>query len=73
MLKGSPKYAKNELLIGVTIGGDAAESVDNTHLLVVMRVRLLHKIGLYNLTNWNGLKKTARKTHENYSRLLRHF
>ena len=38
MLKGSPKYAKNELLIGVTIGGDAAESVDNTHLLVVMRV-----------------------------------
>ena len=37
--------------MAVTIGGDAEKSVKNTHLLVIMRMRLSHKIGLLNLTN----------------------
>ena len=39
------------------IGVDAAKSGNNTNLLVIMRVRLLHKIGLLNLKNWNLFKK----------------
>ena len=41
----------------VTIGGDAAKSGKNTHLLVVMRVRLSQKIGLLDLTNRTRFKK----------------
>ena len=37
--------------MGVKIGGDAAKIGKNTHLLVVMRVRLLQNIGLLDLTN----------------------
>ena len=37
--------------MGVIIGVDAAKSGNNTHLLVVVRVSLLQKIGLTNLTN----------------------
>ena len=37
--------------MGVTIGGDAAKIGMNTHLLVVMRVRLSQKIGLLDLEN----------------------
>ena len=43
--------------MGVTIGGDAAKSGKNTHLLVIMRVRLLQKIGLLDLTNRTRFKK----------------
>ena len=43
--------------MGVTIGGDAEKSGKNTHLLVVMCVRLLQNIGLLDLTNWNQFKK----------------
>ena len=42
--------------MGVTIGYDAAKSVKNTHLLVIMRVRLLQKIGLLDLTNRTRLR-----------------
>ena len=45
------------LAIGVKIGGDAAEIGKNTHLLVIMRVRLLQKIGLFDLINWTQFKK----------------
>ena len=37
--------------MGVTIGYDAVKSGKNTHLLVIMRVGLLHKIGLLDLAN----------------------
>ena len=48
--------------MGVTIGRDATKSGNNTHLLVIMLVRISHKIGMYNLANRTGLKKlTARK------------
>ena len=43
--------------MGVTIGGDAAKIVKNTHLLVVMRVRLSQKISLIILTNRTRFKK----------------
>ena len=41
----------------VIIGGDAAKSGQNTHLLVIMRMRVWKKIGLRDLTNWTGFKK----------------
>ena len=43
--------------MGVTIGCDAAKSGKNTNLLVIMCVRLYHKIGLIDLTNRNRFKK----------------
>ena len=39
------------------IGGSAANSGKNTPLLVIMRVRLLQKIGLPDLTNRTQFKK----------------
>ena len=39
VLEGGWKSTKNGLAMGVTIGGDAAKSVKNTHLLVIMLVR----------------------------------
>ena len=47
--------------MGVKIGGDAAKSDKNTHLLVIIRVRLLDIIGLLDLVNWTRFKKTAIK------------
>ena len=38
-------------------GGGAAKTGKNTHLSVIMRVRLSHKIGLNNLMNWNVFRK----------------
>ena len=49
MLEGGRKSAKYGLAMGVTIGGDAAKSGKNTHLLSSgynARERILHKIGL---------------------------
>ena len=43
--------------MGVKIGFNAEKSAKNTHLVVVMRVRLSHNIGLINLTNRTQLKK----------------
>ena len=43
--------------MGVIIGGDDAKSDKKTHLLVVMRVRLLQNIDLLDLTNWTQFKK----------------
>ena len=43
--------------MGVTIGCDAAKSGKNTHLLVVIRMRIFQKIGLLDLTNHNRFKK----------------
>ena len=43
--------------MGVTIAGDAAKSVKNTHLLVMMRMRLLLKIVLVDFTNRIQFKK----------------
>ena len=37
--------------MGVTIGGGAAKIGKNTHLLVVIHVRLSQKIGPLNMTN----------------------
>ena len=47
-----PQIFKNSLEMGLKIDGDADKSGKNTHLLVIMRTRLLHKIGLTDLTNW---------------------
>ena len=46
VLEGECKSTKIGLAMGVTFGGDAAKSGKNTHLLVLMRVRLPQKIGL---------------------------
>ena len=43
--------------MGVTIGGDAEKSDKNTHLLVIMRMRLSQKFGLLDLTNRSRFKK----------------
>ena len=43
--------------MGVKMGGDAAKSGKNTHLLVLIRVRLSHNIGLLDLTNRTQSKK----------------
>ena len=56
MLEGGRKYEKIGLVIGVTIGGDAAKSGNNTHLLVMMRVGILKKFGLRNLMRWSQFK-----------------
>ena len=40
VLEGGHKSTKNGIAMGVKIGGDAAKSVKNTHLLVIMRARL---------------------------------
>ena len=53
--KGLQIY-KKRLEMGVTIGVDSAISGKNTHLLVIMHVRLLQKIGLLYLTNRNQFK-----------------
>ena len=43
--------------MGVKIGNYAAKSGNNTHLLVIMRVRLSQKIGLLDLTTRTRFKK----------------
>ena len=43
--------------MGVKIGHDAAKSGKNTHLLVIICVRISQKIGLLDLINHNGFKK----------------
>ena len=56
VLGGDGKSTKIGLAMGVTIGGDDAKSGKNTHLLVVIHVRLLQKIGLTDLTNRTRFK-----------------
>ena len=46
--------------MGVTIGYNAAKSGKKNHLLVIMRLRLLQKIGLIDLTNWTRLRTILR-------------
>ena len=43
--------------MGVTIGGDAAKSGKDTHLSVVMSMRISQNIGLLDLTNRTRFKK----------------
>ena len=43
--------------MGVEIGGAAAKIGNKTPLLVIMRMRLLQKIGLQNLKNRTWFKK----------------
>ena len=57
MLEVERKSTKIGLAKGVTIGGNAAKSGKNTHLLVVMCVRLPQNIGLPDLTNRTRFKK----------------
>ena len=57
MLLVGRKSTKNGLTMGVTIGGDAEKSGENTHLLVIMRMRLSQKIDLLDLTNRTQFKK----------------
>ena len=59
-MEGEQKSTKFRLAMEVTIGGDAAKSGKDTHLLVVMRMRLLHKIGPIHLINWTQFKKGNR-------------
>ena len=50
----------------VSIGGAAAKNDKNAYLLLIMRVRLSHKIGLHNLMNHNRFQKeTARNNVQN--------
>ena len=51
---------KNGLAMGVTIGGNAAKSGNNTNLLVIMRLGLSQKIGLHSLTDWTRKMETDR-------------
>ena len=51
MLEGGQKSTNIGLEIGVAIGVDATKSGKNNNLLVIMRVRLLQKDGLCELTN----------------------
>ena len=51
LLEGVRKSTKIGLAMGVKIGGDSAKSGKNTHLLVIMHVRLSHKIGLLDSTD----------------------
>ena len=57
MLEGEHKSTKNGLSMGVKIGGDAENSGKKNHLLVIMHVRLSHKIGLLDLANGTLSKK----------------
>ena len=50
-LEGDHKSTKIGLAMGVIIGGDDAKNGKNNHLLVVMCVRLLQKIGMLNFRN----------------------
>ena len=58
--------------MGVTIEGDAEKIGKNTHLLVIMRVRVLQKIGLLDLKNLTRFLKRKRMetTYEKCARLL---
>ena len=56
VLEGGRKSTQIGLAFGVTIGGDAAKSGKNTHLLAIMCVRLSQKIGLLDLTNQTQFK-----------------
>ena len=56
-VEGGPQVFKNGLAMGVAIGGGAAEFFRNTHLLVIIHVRLLQKISLHNVTNQTQFKK----------------
>ena len=68
-----PQIYKIGISMGVTIGGDAEIFCKNAHLLVIMRMRLLQKIGLIDLTNRTRLKKRKRieNTYENCAQLMR--
>ena len=57
VLEGGRKFAIFLLSLGVAIGGDAFKMYNNTHLLVIMCVRISHKIGLHKLTNKTQFKK----------------
>ena len=57
LLEGCRKCTKIGLSMGVTIGGDASKSGKNTHLLVIIFVRLLQKIGMTDLANHTQFKK----------------
>ena len=57
MLEGEQKSTKVGLEMGVLIGGDTAKNGNNTNLLLIMRVRLLQKIGLLDLTKRIRFKK----------------
>ena len=55
MLEGGHKSTKKRLSVEVTIGGDTTKN--DTHLLVIMCVRLSQKIGLIDLSNRTKSKK----------------
>ena len=57
VLEGVHKYTNIGLAMGVKIGRDSAKSGNNTHLLVIICVRILQKIGLLDLMNLNRFKK----------------
>ena len=51
VLEGGRKFATNILAMWVTIGGDVTKNGKNTHLLVIILIRLSQKIGLIDLKN----------------------
>ena len=56
VIEGGSKYAKIELVMGVTISSDSTISRKITYLLFLLYVRLSHKTGLLNLTNRTQFK-----------------
>ena len=52
-----PQIYKIGLEMGGTIGGDDAKNAKNSHLLVIMCMRVLQKIGLLDLINRTQFKK----------------
>ena len=57
LLEGRFKIVKIGLAMRVKIVISTAKSGKKTNLLVIMRVKILQKIGLQYLTNWNQFKK----------------
>ena len=57
VLEGGRKFTKIGIAMGATIGDADAKRGKNTHLLVIMRVRISQKIGLHNLMNQTQFKK----------------
>ena len=54
--RGTQIY-KMKLAMGITIGGDSDKSGNNTHLLLLMRMRLSEIFVLISLTNQTQFKK----------------
>ena len=57
VLEGGHKFSKIGLAMGLKIEGGAAKSGKNTHLLVIICMRLSQKMGLLDFMNQTQFKK----------------